>query len=56
MILFTNEKIFGIFSQQFYVHGGHGVVVTQQVVVLLSWVQFPLATPHKNDPNGIVFV
>ena len=30
-------------------HGDYGVMVTQQVVVLLSWVRSPLVTPHKND-------
>lgn len=27
--------------------GGHSVVVTQEIVVLLSWVQSPLVTPLR---------
>lgn len=29
-------------------HGDYGVMVTQQVVVLLSWVRSPLVTPRKS--------
>ena len=28
-------------------HGDYGVMVTQQVVVLLSWVRSPLVTPSR---------
>lgn len=30
-------------------------MVTQQVVVLLSWVQFPLATPRKKSSSSGLF-
>lgn len=36
-------------------HGGYGVMVTQQVVVLLSWVRSPLATPRKNPSFPGIF-
>lgn len=52
-ILRKNEFL-DIVTQQH--HGGHGVEVTQRVVVPLSWVRFPLATPSKIEPEMARFL